>query len=95
MINFWRARRNARLETGKKGPPKKKYVLHPGFVFSATDGDRHYITARQLAKLWGVPMNMCFVVYNLEEPIATDDRLRHLYPLTNGRYEHLEVRGLE
>jgi hypothetical protein len=36
-----------------------KYVLHPGFITSRTDGDRHYIGDAQLARLYGVPMSEC------------------------------------
>jgi hypothetical protein len=39
--------------------PPKKYALHPGFVKSRTDGDRHYISAKYLAFLYGVDMREC------------------------------------
>lgn len=39
----------------------KRYVLCPGWVTSKNDGDRHYITAEQLAQLYGVPMAECLV----------------------------------
>lgn len=36
-----------------------RYLLCPGIVRSRTDGDRHFITARQLAFLYGVRMADC------------------------------------
>jgi hypothetical protein len=38
-----------------------KYVLCPGKVISINDGDRHYIGAMQLAKLYGVPVEECAI----------------------------------
>lgn len=40
----------------------RRIFLHPGFVRSATDGDRHWIGSRQLADLYGVPFRDCLVV---------------------------------
>lgn len=37
------------------------YILEPGRVRSRTDGDIHYITALQLARLYGVPLSDCVV----------------------------------
>ena len=37
------------------------YVLCPGWVRSRTDGDAHFIGARQLAHLYGVSMAECLV----------------------------------
>ena len=31
-----------------------RYVLHPGYVTSRTDGDRHYIGSSDLLRLYGV-----------------------------------------
>ena len=39
--------------------PAIRYVLCPGRVTSASDGDRHYISAMQLARLYGVPYAAC------------------------------------
>lgn len=38
------------------------YVLCPGWVRSRTDGDAHFIGARQLAHLYGVPFRDCYVM---------------------------------
>jgi hypothetical protein len=39
-----------------------RFVLHPGYVTSPNDGDRHYIGARQLADLYGVRLSECVVI---------------------------------
>lgn len=36
-----------------------RYVLHPGYVYSANDGDRHFIGALRLAGLYGVDIRDC------------------------------------
>lgn len=38
-----------------------KYLLMPGWVPSKNDGDRHYISSQQLAKLYGVDPRECRV----------------------------------
>ncbi|MNX81497.1 hypothetical protein D3C86_1131860 [compost metagenome] len=76
-----------------------RYLLCPGPVTSKTDGDRHHITARQLAHLYGVPMKECVVLPDAElgalgggrrrtELQARADRgeLITLYPRYNGDY---------
>lgn len=40
---------------------KIKYVLHPGYIRSRSDGDIHYIGAGQLANLYGVPLSECII----------------------------------
>jgi hypothetical protein len=37
----------------------RKYVLCPGFVTSKNDGDRHYINAYELARLYNVSVDDC------------------------------------
>lgn len=80
--------------------PIPKYVLCPDFVISKTDGDRHFISARQLAELYRVPMSECVIM-----PDMSDPRNRHwhkpqgaieLYPQYNGDYTlppNVKVRG--
>ena len=36
-----------------------RYLLAPGHIISATDGDRHYINASTLCKLYGVKRAEC------------------------------------
>lgn len=44
----------------------KKYLLCPGYVTSRTDGDQHYITAEQLARLYRVNPSECEVLTKAE-----------------------------
>lgn len=48
-----------------------RYLLCPGSVRSRTDGQSHFIHARQLAFLYGVPMNECVVL-----PSGWDNRAK-------------------
>lgn len=69
-------------------PKHIKYVLHPGHVTSQTDGQRHYITSMQLAKLYGVSLRECWIVRSGEFWAGgrDTDRLIHLYPRYDGDY---------
>lgn len=67
---------------------KIKYALHPGYVYSKNDGDMHWITALQLARLYGVKMGECIdvaYVQRLNNQHAAS--LIHLYPDYNGNYK--------
>jgi hypothetical protein len=67
----------------------RKYALHPGWVRSKSDGDRHYITSEKLARLY---------MLRYDEWFAWDDAFRadnggrewgdyiHLYPSYDGNY---------
>jgi len=66
----------------------KKYVLHPGYVISKTDGDEHWISASRLADLYGVGIGECFI----DDP-NRPQQLRglppdvvHLHPRYDGDY---------
>lgn len=37
----------------------KRFCIHPGFVVSANDGDRHYISYPKLIELYGVNPKDC------------------------------------
>lgn len=60
-----------------------RYVLHPGYIRSKHDGDRHYITAKDLARLYKVNMCDCIVYYDGYIDSSTDI---HLYPKYDGNY---------
>lgn len=38
-----------------------KYLLCPDWVDSAVDGQRHFVSAVQLAQLYGVPPSECII----------------------------------
>ena len=69
----------------------KKYILHPGYMYSNFDGDKHYISAFQLCLLYSVKWSEC-VVYVSDNSEGIKD-LISLYPRSNGNYE-LEDDGL-
>ena len=41
---------------------RPRYLLCPGLVLSATDGQQHHVGAAALAALYGVPLSECFVL---------------------------------
>ncbi|QOR55751.1 MAG: hypothetical protein YHS30scaffold667_47 [Phage 65_10] len=66
-----------------------KYLLHPGTVTSKTDGDRHFIDYRTLARLYDVPLSECevhpdraFSRLGWRRPEGAID----LYPQSSGDY---------
>lgn len=73
----------------------KKYVVCPGYIRSATDGQRHFITARALAELYGVPANEC-VTYDYDQAAKSPAyeqtnewklELIPLHPKSDGKYK--------
>ena len=66
-----------------------RYVLHPGYVTSQTDGDQHFIGGPKLARLYGVDIRECVfgdVPYYREQPGDV-----HLYLKANSDYSLPEV----
>ena len=67
-----------------------KYAVHPGYVISKTDGDRHYISALQLAFLYRLYPDQ-FVVWDDKDPRSNIGRnpevYKHLYPRIDGDYK--------
>jgi hypothetical protein len=71
-----------------------KYVIAPGYVHSVNDGDRHYIGAMQLIRLYGVSPKECRIyepapqwttgVFRYEE--QANKGLIWLRPKANGDY---------
>lgn len=51
------------------------YVLFPGYVISRTDGQRHWVGAEQLRRLYGVPAREC-VTYPQGKGAEADIRRR-------------------
>ncbi len=62
----------------------KQYMLHPGFVISANDGDKHFIGTVQLQNLYGVATNQCVVADS--EPALDWESFVHLWPRRDGDY---------
>lgn len=65
----------------------KKYLVFPGMV-RAQDGDRHYIGARQLMDLYGVPIEECIVIRrdDYERLGIKKEEYILLYPREDGNY---------
>jgi hypothetical protein len=75
-------------------PHGPRYVLCPGYVISRTDGQRHFVGAEQLRRLYGVPAREC-VTYPQGDGDEADIRRRiwrdppgaiQLMPRHNGDY---------
>lgn len=66
----------------------KRYILRPGWVTSRHDGDRHYIKAPALARLYDVPMGECVVIPQGQSLVGFHeiDRFKILCPRANGKY---------
>ena len=69
----------------------KKYLIVPDFVTSNNDGDRHFISAQQLIKLYGVDAEECHVASHpahLEGfNIGGENPLIILAPRYDGNYQ--------
>jgi len=65
-----------------------RYVLHPGWVESKNDGESHYITAPQLAKLYNVSWKDCVLAGQLGRRYGNDNAT-HLSPSYSGNYPNL------
>lgn len=66
----------------------KRFLLYPGYVRSRYDGDRHYVSGGQLARLYNVNPIEC-VIYS-EHPAFRNrehDCLIPLFPREDGQYE--------
>jgi len=62
-----------------------RFVVYPGPVTSATDGQRHMITAAELMGLYKVNPREC-IVHNDEGPPQREEGLIALYPKYDGDY---------
>lgn len=66
---------------------QKKYVLCPGWIDSENDGDEHYISASELAKLYDVDISDCIILTEINYMfLKRDENLTFLYPSRNGDY---------
>jgi len=64
----------------------KKYIIHPGWVYSITDGERHYITAYQLMNLYHVQPSECIIDRDEQSTIGLRGKFIHLHPRGDGDY---------
>lgn len=64
-----------------------RYVLHPGYVTSKNDGDEHWISAGNLARLYRVKPTDCIVVDGRTRGHVSLPDDVHLYPRYDGDYK--------
>lgn len=63
----------------------KKYCLHPGYVISKNDGEKHYITYQQLVGLYKLDPKECVEWFDYIFDSYED--FKHLGPRHDGNYE--------
>lgn len=61
----------------------RKYVVHPGYVISKNDGQKHYVGFLQLVNLYKVNKDECIDASNFYD--HSGDFI-HLWPSSSGRY---------
>ena len=67
-----------------------RYVLHPGYITSRSDGDRHFIGGPRLAQLYGVSVRDC--VFGDMPDYREQPTDVHLRPRFDGKYKLPEVK---
>lgn len=65
----------------------KRYLLCPGHVTSKSDGQTHFIDARRLAMLYGVPMSQCEIRPKSQIGWTPPEGAVELRPDYHGRYQ--------
>ena len=63
-----------------------RYAVHPGYVTSMSDGDRHFIDAMHLVSLYGLRTGEYIVIQEglpFGQQISDTDSIIHLYPQRN------------
>ena len=69
-----------------------RYLLYPGYVFSRFDGQRHFITAPQLARLYKVSLMECHIVHADQDLRGfRHEGLIKLVPRYSGNYQRPEA----
>lgn len=69
---------------------KTMFMLHPGEIRSRSDGDVHYISARQLIQLYGIHPKMCQIYkegWDRGMSPGLSEQFVHLYPRYDGEYQ--------
>lgn len=64
-------------------------VLMPGYVMSQNDFDDHWISANDLAVLWGIPAKLCIVSDGTDSAYTPDESDIVLGPRFHGSYVKL------
>ena len=67
----------------------KIYFCYGGHIISQNDGDRHFVTARQVAELYGLNIrqqNVKLITQRAQEADANLENVVKLYPKSNGDY---------
>lgn len=67
-----------------------KYIVHPGYVTSRSDGDKHYISAGQLMKLYAVKLSECIIITSESDKYklrGLNRDLVSLFPREGGNYK--------
>lgn len=64
-----------------------RYVLHPGYVRSQTDGQEHFIGGPRLARLYGIDIRQPNVVFGDVPAYKKQDGDVHLRPRHDGNYK--------
>lgn len=63
------------------------YAIHPGFVISKKDKDRHYIGYNRLIALYRLDPKRCFHGERPESFLGRHDKdVKHIYPRSDGNY---------
>jgi len=78
----------------------KRVILCPDFVRSKSDGDRHFISASMLARLYGVLPTDIVRVKNSSKPEMPQDQMLHegwveLWPRYEGDYYNIHSPALQ
>lgn len=66
---------------------RKKYAIHPGYMLSKTDTQRHFVSYNQLVKLYRVSPDECFEWLEGYSNNGLRSNYVHLYPDFTGKYE--------
>jgi len=65
----------------------KLFLVYPGEIESAIDGDIHKVGAKDLMRLYGVDPKDCIVVNNGYETKGLRGKFYHLRPRFKGDYD--------
>lgn len=67
-----------------------KYLVIGGYVISHSDGDRHYVNAKELVRLYGLDMNECCLLEGGDKEDLRGTRTKDyvvLRPRYDGNYQ--------